>query len=132
MKNKPLTHEKSNFYESLTFAILPLPNAWFSNPRQPDSDPRISRKRNLEASITKYSLLVQGTQKAFKMRSLNPLEIDKNQAWTSNCPLLCSPKFQDRLRVSQEARVQAPRMPNDNFGNQIQDLYAKNAKNPQS
>ena len=30
---------------------------------------------------------------------------------------MCSSVFQDRPRVTQDAKVEAPRLPNDNFGN---------------
>ena len=33
------------------FAIPPLPNAWFSNPRHPDSNPKTIRKSNLEINV---------------------------------------------------------------------------------
>ena len=50
----------------LIFAIPPTPNAWFSNPRHPDADAKIIRKRNLQTSINKYTFLVQGTLKTPK------------------------------------------------------------------
>ena len=33
------------------FAILPLPNTWFFNPKHPDSDPKVIRKSNLKLPI---------------------------------------------------------------------------------
>ena len=39
------------------FAILFMLNAWFSNPRHQNSDPKIIRKRNLETNITKHTLV---------------------------------------------------------------------------
>ena len=47
------------FLQKLFFAIPPLPNAWFSNPRHPDSDPQITRKNNLEIVVKRPCLLVQ-------------------------------------------------------------------------
>ena len=40
------------------FAIHPLPNAWFFNPRHPDSDSKSIRTNNLQISITILFLLV--------------------------------------------------------------------------
>ena len=42
----------------------------------------------------------------------------KIQAWTSKCPLLCSPVSQNRPRVSQDAKVKPPIIPNDKFASQ--------------
>ena len=42
----------------------------------------------------------------------------KIQAWTSKCPLLCSPVSQNRPRVPQDAKVKPPIMPNDKFASQ--------------
>ena len=39
------------FLQKLIFAIPSLPNAWFSDPRHPDSDPKIIRKSNLEINV---------------------------------------------------------------------------------
>ena len=50
----------------LVFAILLVPNAWFSNPRHPDSDPRIIRKNNLETSMTKYTFCDPRYRKSFQ------------------------------------------------------------------
>ena len=40
------------------FAIPPLPNARFFNPRHPDSNPKIIRKNNLESSMKSVAFLV--------------------------------------------------------------------------
>ena len=47
---------------SLALAIPLLANAWFSKPRHQNSVPTAIRKTNLETSMTKYTLLLQGTQ----------------------------------------------------------------------
>ena len=47
------------FVQKLIFAIPPLPNAWFSNPRHPDSNPKIIRKSNLEIDMKKLCFPVQ-------------------------------------------------------------------------
>ena len=67
-------HEKKDceFMRKLIFAIPVLPKAWFSNPRNPDSDPNITRKEAWKQAWQNTFVLVQGTQKAFKMGSLNP------------------------------------------------------------
>ena len=60
--------------------------------------------------------LVQGTQKALNMGSPNTLKINKNQAWTSKCPFLCSPVSQSRPGLPQDAEVKPPSLPNNRFG----------------
>ena len=62
-------HEKSTlesleiqFLQKLIFAIPPLPNAWFSNPRHPDSDPKITRKSNLDINMKKSCFSIQINQ----------------------------------------------------------------------
>ena len=62
----------------LIFATHLMPNAWFSNPRHPDSNPNIIRKRNLETSMTKHILFHPSYPKRFQNGILNPLEISKN------------------------------------------------------
>ena len=52
------------------------------------------------------------------MGSPNAPKINKNQAWTSKCPFLCSPLSQDRPRVLQDAKVKPPSMQNNRFGYQ--------------
>ena len=43
-----LESREIQFLRKLILAMCPLPNAWFSNPRHPDSYPKIIRKSNLE------------------------------------------------------------------------------------
>ena len=65
------------------FAIALMPNAWFSNPRHQDSNPKNvgkEKKGNLETSMNKYMFAAQDTQKTFKMGSLNLLPIYENQS----------------------------------------------------
>ena len=88
------------FLQKLAFAIAPLPNAWFSNPRHPDSDPKIIRKSNLEINMKKNMFFQsECTQKSLSMGPPNQPEIDKIQAWTSQCPFMSSLMSQDRPRI---------------------------------
>ena len=50
------------------------------------------------------------------MGPLNRPKIDQVQAWTSQCPFLYSRMSQDRPRVPQDSKVEAPSMPNDTHG----------------
>ena len=43
------------FLRKLIFAIPPLSKACFSNPKHPDSDPKINRKRNMGTSMNKHT-----------------------------------------------------------------------------
>ena len=52
------------------------------------------------------------------MAPLNQFKVNKIQACTSKCPFLYSPMSQDRPRVPQDAKVEAPSMPNDIHGYQ--------------
>ena len=47
------------------------------------------------------------------MVSINPPKMHKIQAWALMPSSLCSPMSQDRPRVPQDAKVEAPSMPND-------------------
>ena len=80
----------------------------------PDPDPKNIRKNNLETSMSTCTL-VQGTTKISKW---GPQMLNKNQAWTSKCPFVCSPVSQDRPRAPQDANVKSPSMPNERFGYQ--------------
>ena len=53
----------------------------------------------------------------------------KIQAWISKFPFLCSPKSQDRSNVPQDAKVEAPGKPNDNFGTKNLSYVRKYVKN---
>ena len=55
-------------------------------------------------------------QKALRMGPQNHYKIDQIQAWTPQGPSLCPPMSQDRPRVPQDAKVEAPIMPNDTHG----------------
>ena len=48
------------------FAILPLPNAWFFNPRHPDWDPKSIRKNSQEINVKKSFLLLRRYPKNFQ------------------------------------------------------------------
>ena len=50
------------------------------------------------------------------MGPLNQLKIDKIQAWTSQVLPNVPGSSQDRPRVPQDAKVEAPSMPNDTHG----------------
>ena len=47
------------FLWKLIFAIPPLPNTYFCNPRHPNSNPKIIRKSNLEMDMRDSPFLVQ-------------------------------------------------------------------------
>ena len=47
-------------------------------------------------------------------------KIDKIRAWTSQGASLCPPLSQDRPRLTQDAKVEAPSMPNNTHGQQNQ------------
>ena len=57
--NKSHAQESSEiqFLRKLIFAIPPMQNACFSNPRHPDSNPKITRKSNLGTSMNKHTFL---------------------------------------------------------------------------
>ena len=93
-----------------------MPNACFCNPRHPNSDPKIIRKSNLEIDMKKSCFRSTCTQKSLKMGPLNQLKIDKIQAWTSQVLPNVPGSSQDRPRVPQDAKVEAPSMPNDTHG----------------
>ena len=75
---RPTDHEKSTleseeiqFRRKLIFAIPPLPNACFCNPRQPDLDPKTIRKKQPGNKREKYLFWSKNTQQAFKTGPLN-------------------------------------------------------------
>ena len=103
---KPKKHDlgvkRSNFCEKLCFAIHRTPNPCFSKPRRPDSNPTITRKRNVETSMNEILVRFKITEKLSKWE----LEIQKSTrmtTWLPKCPFLCSQVPQDRLRVSPQA-----------------------------
>ena len=59
------------------------------------------------------------------MESLNQQKIDKIQAWTSQGPSLCSSMSQDRPRVLQDAKVEAPSLPNDTHGHHKPEIWSQ-------
>ena len=85
-----------------------MPNACFCNPSHPISDPKITRKNNLEIDMKNLLFWAKNTQTTLQMDPLNHQKIDKIRAWTSQGPSLCPPMSQDRPRVPQDAKVEAP------------------------
>ena len=69
MKNECWNYEKS---EKLIFAVPPLANARFSNPRHPPPDPKSSEKATWKQAKQIHSFWSKGTQKTFENGSLNP------------------------------------------------------------
>ena len=102
----------------LIFAILPLQNAWFSNPRHPDPDPQIIRKRNLETSIKKCICFKSKVSKKLIKWGPSSKNHSKTQAWTPKYPLLCSPVSKHRPSVPQDAKVKPPSMQSDKLAYQ--------------
>ena len=95
-----------------------MPNACFSNPRNPVSNPKEIRKRNIGKSIDKYTFLVQSTRKAFKMGSRTP-----------QCPSLCSQEPHDRPRSAKMSKCRDLACQMIGYGTRKAISVAKNAEN---
>ena len=54
-----LESQEIQFLRKLIFAILSMPNACFSNPGHPNSDPQIIRKSNLKIDLRKSCFSIQ-------------------------------------------------------------------------
>ena len=116
MENWPGNHEKSNFCKSWFLQYLPSQMLGFPTPATQIQTHKSSEKHpgNRYEKILFFGPNV--SKNLFKWVPLNRQKINKIQAWTSQCPFLCSPMSQDRPRVPQDAKVEAPSMPNDTHG----------------
>ena len=63
-----------------------------SNPRHPDSDPKITRRINLDTSNNKYTFVVKGNRKTLEMDSLDPFKIDENPSLDHEVSSLVLPR----------------------------------------
>ena len=120
MKNRRWNHDKPNF--CMICPLPPNPAAWFPNPKHPDSDPKPSEKATWKQICKNHFFWSNGIQKALKVCPRNQPKIDKIQAWTSQYPR-CSPMSQDRPRVSQDAKEEAPCMPSHMQGHQKSKIF---------
>ena len=76
-----------------------------------------SEKETWKHEWTNTDLLVQGAQKGFKMGSLTPPTIYENPNMDLEIPFVVrSQASQNPRKKPQDAKVEAPSMPNDRFG----------------
>ena len=122
-----------------------MQNAWFPNPRHPDSDPEIIRKKKHENKHRTYTFFrSRSTRQTFKIGvptsflillhyGADPYihkKLIKIQAWNSTCPFLCSqcPRIVPGSLGKPKWRRQARQM--TCFGTRNLRYVCKNAKNP--
>ena len=98
-----------------------MPKPCFSNPRHPNLDPKTNRKSNLEIDMKKTVSFVQkyqknsqnGSPKSTKRWIKSTPGPHRALPCALQCPRIVPGSSQDRPRDLQDAKVEAPSMPND-------------------
>ena len=98
-----------------------MPNACFSNPRHPNLDPKTNRKSNLEIDMKKTVSFCPKVPKKLSewVPKINKKSIKSKPGphralpCALQCPRIVPGSSQDRSRDLQDAKVEAPSMPND-------------------
>ena len=118
-----------------------MPNACFSNPRHPNLDPKRNRKSNLEIDMNKTVFLFY--PKVLKKLSEWVPQINEKSIKSKpgphralpcalQCPRIVPGSSQDRPRDLQDAKVEAPSMPNDTHRHHKPKNLLQNCQNPAS
>ncbi len=119
MKNRPWNHEKSNFYRNWSLQYFPCQMHVFQS-QTPKFRPNNQKKKQPGDRYEQICFFVQkypnnfqnGSPKSSKNRQNPSLDPTGSFLVPSNVP----GSSQDRPRVPQDAKVEAPSMPNDTHG----------------
>ena len=115
----------------MIFAIHSIPNACFCKPGHPNLDPKTNRKSKLEIDMKKTVSFIfypkyqkssqNGSPKSSKNRQNPSLDLTGSFLVPSNVP----GSSQDRPRDLQDAKVEAPSMPNDTHGHHKPEIWSQ-------
>ena len=131
-----LESQEIQFLRKVIFAIPSMPNPCFCKPEHPNSDPKTNRKSNLKIDMKKTVSFVQKYQKTLSewVPKINKKSIKSKPGphrallCAPQCPRIVPGSSQDRPRDLQDAKVEAPSMPNDTHGHHKPEIWSQKCR----